>query len=85
MAQKPALMPPSEAELATAQSRLAVAKDVLDAAEADAVNVLQARRDARAEVKNALVAWRELRRQANIVEQFSLDVFSAVLSAEDDK
>jgi hypothetical protein len=74
MADSAPLMPPTDEEMAAAQSRLAVAIDKLDVVEADTKVALQKRTDARAEVKNATHSWREMRRQANIVEQFSLDL-----------
>jgi N-acetylmuramoyl-L-alanine amidase len=68
------LMPPTDEEMAAGQSRLAVAIDKLVVEEQAAKAALQRRTDARAEVKNASHSWREMRRQANIVEQFSMDI-----------
>ena len=75
------LMPPTDEEMAAAQSRLAVAIDRLHVTEAEAKRVLGIRQDARAEYKNAGDSWREMRRQLGIVEQFSLDL---TLALDDD-
>jgi hypothetical protein len=83
MSESGPLMPPSEEELAAATSRLAVAKDRLDVEEQAAKIALQRRTDARAEMKNAVASWREMRRQMNSVELFSLDLDIAAAEADD--
>jgi len=56
-------MPPSEAEVAAALGRLADAKDAADAIAVEYRGVKSQHKDAQDELKLALAAWRELRRQ----------------------